>query len=323
MAGVLCVVGAAMPLAAAAQPTLAVLGLSSDPESEELARALSEALRAKAAGSAQFTVSSTGASLQQVLMVHDCDPGDPSCLQKVAQGLQVERLAYGKVSSVGDPPTQVVEVELFSVATTSIERRARADVRDDVPLDDVAADLVRQLEGVPASEKAAAPAPVAAAEPAPPLPEEYPVAPVDDDPASLRWIGYLLVGVAVASVGVTVFSWTQIDAATNNDAYDLYRRRVGDEDPTATDVCARADAGLRYNVDEKTFEEVLDQCSRGKTFEVLQYVFLGTAVVSGGVGAYFLLRDEGSGQAERAGARFALRPSVGPGGAGVRAALRF
>ena len=71
-----------------------------------------------------------------------------------------------------------------------------------------------------------------------------------------------------------------------------------------------------------TFSEVRDQCSRGQTFEVLQYVFLGTAIASGGVGAYLLLRNEDAGAAGSA-PRFALRPSAGPDGARLDASLRF
>lgn len=323
-AGAFYLAASAVTVPAAAQPTLAVLGLASEPEDEQLARALSEALRAKAAGSTKFTVSSTGASLQQVLMVHDCDASDPQCLLKVAHGLDVERLAHGKLTRSGEPPTLRAEVELFSVTSTSVERTASAAVTDESSLDDVAADLVHQLEGGEPAPAAAAAAPLPdAADAAATTPEELPSEPTDDSPTSLRWLGYLFVGVAVASVGVAVFSWTQIDAATNNESFDFYRRRVGDEDPTATDVCARADAGLRYMVNEQIFNEVLDQCSRGKTFEVLQYVFLGTAVATGGVGAYFLLRDEGSDEAAQSGPRLALRPSVGPDGAWLAASMRF
>jgi hypothetical protein len=75
-------------------------------------------------------------------------------------------------------------------------------------------------------------------------------------------------------------------------------------------------------VDEATFTEVRDHCSAGKTYEVLQYVFLGTAVVTGGIGAYILLTSDASESASRPG-RLALRPRVGASGAALTASLTF
>jgi hypothetical protein len=312
---------AALALPAVAQPTVAVLGLSSETQDEDLARSLTDKVRAKVAGSAKWTLSSTSASLDQVMMVHDCESVDDACLAKVAGGLGVEQLVYGKVMRGAGSAAPRAEVNLYA---PSGSRTASADITDTDALDPVAASLVQQLSGTPEPEPEPV-APVATA-PVPEAPEdeedaESPV-PEDDSPTSLKWLGYALVGVSVASVGVVVFSWTQINAASDNAAFERYRRNVGERDPTVTDVCDAADAGLSFEVDAPTFNEVRDQCSRGKTFETLQYVFLATAIVAGGAGAYVLLTDDSS-ESASASRRLALRPAVGVGGASVTAALRF
>jgi hypothetical protein len=62
--------------------------------------------------------------------------------------------------------------------------------------------------------------------------------------------------------------------------------------PEVNDVCKAADIGLTYEpqgFDGADVPAVRDLCSTGDTVEVLQYVFLGTAIVSGGLGVYLLL----------------------------------
>lgn len=303
-----------------AQPTLAVLGLSSETADEEVARALTDKLRAKAAGSPQWTLSSTGASLDQMMMVHDCEAADTACLAETAKGLDVEQLIYGKIERESGTKALHAEVNLYAPPGG---RSASADIEDPKALDAVATDLVRQLSAAPEPEPTAA---AAAVEPTPaPLeaaPEAEPT-PADSSPTSLKWLGYTLVGVSIASVGVAVYSWVRIDSAGDNAAFRMYRQQAGAMDPMASDVCVSADSGLRYGVDEATFAQVRDQCSAGHTFEVLQYVFLGAAVVSGGIGAYILLTDDDASDSASTPRRLALRPMVGAGSASLTATLAF
>lgn len=310
-----------LPALASAQPTIAVLGLKSDVDDEELARALTDKLRAKTAGSPQWTMSSTGASLDQMMMVHDCASADQECLAKVAVGLDVEYLIYGKLVRSSSPPTLRADVGLYAAGTGAITRHADADIGNPDALDPVAVDLVRQLSPEPAPAPTAAV--VAPEQAAPVAVEETAGETPDESPASLDWLGYTLLGVSAASLGVTILSWVQIDAATKDTSYDLYRRRVGEIDPTASDVCARADAGVRYGVDEATFAGARDACASGKTFEVLQYVFLAATVVSGGAGAFILLTGDSGEHAATSAPRLALRPGVGPEGMSVSASVRF
>lgn len=318
---------AALAAPVCAQPTLAVLGLSSETQDEEVARALTDKLRAKAAGSPQWTLSSTSASLDQMMMVHDCESVDSDCLAKVATGLDVEQLVYGKIER--DSGTKALRAEVNLYAPTGA-RSANADIADPDALDAVATDLVRQLSAVSEPEPAAA-TPVAPA-PAPLAPVEDEEAPTDSSPTSLKWLGYTLVGVSIGSLGVAVYSWVRIGSATDNASFKEYREAVGREAPSVKDVCAAADAGMRYGVDGfnadgtsivgPKFAEAHDQCSTGHTFEVLQYVFLGAAVVSGGIGAYILLTDDSSENASTP-RRLALRPMVGAGSASLTATLAF
>jgi hypothetical protein len=130
-----------------------------------------------------------------------------------------------------------------------------------------------------------------------------------------------LIGVGVASLGATVFSWIQIDQANEDVDLRAYRMAVSS---TVDDACEELDRGNAYGLNANMLSNADDACSKGKTFDVLQYVFLATAVVSGGVGVYFLLDDEG--EAARAGAasrRFAFTPQLGPSGGRLTARVAF
>ena len=75
----------------------------------------------------------------------------------------------------------------------------------------------------------------------------------------------------------------------------------------------------------KDLATVKDQCSAGETFSVLQYVFLGTALVAGGASAILFLTDDGPDEraARAKPSKLALRPRVGVRDAGLSATLRF
>ena len=66
-------------------------------------------------------------------------------------------------------------------------------------------------------------------------------------------------------------------------------------------------------------ENVRGACRRGETFEILQWVFAGTALVSAGIGTYFLLDDESEPDTSRA----SIAPILGKGDAGLRLRIRL
>ena len=153
-----------------------------------------------------------------------------------------------------------------------------------------------------------------------PLPE--PQSPEPQDGASSNdWLGYALLGVAAVSTGLMVYSWSEIDAARNNVNFREYREAVGraDSSETVDDVCAEADAGKAYGLGAR-LENVRGACKRGETFEILQWVFLGSALVSAGLGIYVLLDGEGG---EPDAARASVSPVLGKGDAGLMLRVRL
>ena len=166
-----------------------------------------------------------------------------------------------------------------------------------------------------------APAVVARPRPEPELVEPEPEE--ESSGWSNDWLGWSLVGVAAVSTGLTIYSWTQIDRAAEDPNLLSYRAAVGQEDSQIDDVCAEADADARYgNLSAQTLADVREACARGETFSVLQYVFLGAALVSAGTGVYFLLDDEGE-PSEHAAGKPRLRASVGPNSGSVQLQLKF
>ena len=163
----------------------------------------------------------------------------------------------------------------------------------------------------------------------------------DEGGHGLRWLGWTLVGVgAVAAAGLVV-SWTQIVRINNDDRLERYSgdvaasnqleladaRRENREPELFDDFCVPASRGIPYsffNQPDK-FGEVQSLCDEADTWELLQYVFLGTAVAAGGTGVVLLLTS-GSGHGDTASTelpRFALTPQVGPERAGMQATFRF
>ena len=190
--------------------------------------------------------------------------------------------------------------------------------------------------------RAAEPVPAAPVEPPPPQvkpaevkekpPENHRDAVVNADLApdnglSARKVaGYVLLGGAAASVGLSVLSFIQVDRAANNASFQDYRLLVGSMTSGVKDVCDEANAGKRYGKSEDSFRQVKSSCNAGSTFEVLQYVFIGSALVTGGL-ATFLLFGGSSSHQEKAAASgirtLTLHPSIGKGGASLNARVRF
>ena len=100
-----------------------------------------------------------------------------------------------------------------------------------------------------------------------------------------------------------------------------YRDLVAQNDPAATDVCALADQGLPFGP-RSNVSDGDEMCNTADVAEVLQYVLLGTAVVSGGIGIYLLASAPDSEETLTVGA-VRLTPRVGRKSAGLDARLNF
>lgn len=152
----------------------------------------------------------------------------------------------------------------------------------------------------------------------------------------LSWLGWTLVGVSAVTMAGAIFSWVRISDIDSDPLLVDYRHVVALSNQAAKnsgdteigDVCKAAELGLTYEpqgFDPADVPAVQDLCSSGDTFEVLQYVFLGTAIVSGGIGTYLLLTagDGGSERADRSKPTWSLSPQVGRHHGALSATLRF
>ena len=153
----------------------------------------------------------------------------------------------------------------------------------------------------------------------------------------LQWLGWTLVGVSAASAIGFVTSVIVVSNVNDDPLFKSYKDMVarfnedfenaGQSDKVEPDSCEAAEKGLAYQLSESKYQQVVDLCRTGATFEVLQYVFGIGAIVTGAAGAVVLLTaDDGSSEeaaAARRPARLALRPSVSPGHAYLSATLRF
>ena len=144
---------------------------------------------------------------------------------------------------------------------------------------------------------------------------------------------------AVAAAGLVV-SWAQIVRISNDDRLERYSgdvaaynqlelaeaRSEAREPKLFDDYCVPASGGIPYTFfnDPAKFQEVQGLCDAADTWELLQYVFLGTAVAAGGTGVVLLLTS-GSGHSHSANEapRFALTPQLSPDRAHFTATLRF
>ena len=322
-------------LPAQAQPSLAVLGFVSEEGDDDLADAFSRVLRAEAAASGSYSVGTSTASLAQMTMAQDCEVSESACRQAIGGALSVDHVIYGAVRRAGSRG-HTVEAHLFDSSAgheTVATRSIAAGSTDESALAQTARELLRALTSPEEESPAAAPV----AEDAPPAvptvaPDVTPLADAEggeqeeprapsSDSGSNDWLGYTLIGVGVASLGATVFSWMQIDQANEDTDLRAYRMAVS---PDVDDACAELDDGNAYGLNAGMIDNAKSACSKGETFDVLQYVFLATAVVSGGVGVYFLLDDEsGPSRAANRPRRFALSPQVSPNGARLTARVAF
>jgi hypothetical protein len=305
--------------------SLAILGLSSKDGDDEPAAALTGALRAEAAADSELQLSDSTASLSQLAVLHDCEIDDAACRDTIARQLEVDELIYGAIRRT-ESGHKVELHRYFTVdgSLTHASQELTIEGASEAELASEARGLLRELRPSDASEQ-----PAAAPEPAPeltrtrrPAPLSEPLEPEpQDEPSSNDWLGYSLLGVAAVSAGLIVFSWSEIDAARNDADFRAYREAVGRVQNGAgiDDVCDEADAGRPYFFEGERFKRVRSACGRGATFEILQWVFVGSALASAGFGIYFLLDDE----AEPDAARASLVPVLGKDDAGLMFRMRL
>lgn len=321
--------------AGAQTPRLGLLALESeDVQDDALAPRLTQELREQLSKRDDVTVVDTHVSLHQVSVGQNCNPAEASCLQKVAESLKLDGLLFGKVTHEGGVPIAVTRRydkkagSIQSWAIVSFESNTVTDAQ----LKEQTQTLVSTLLGAAAEQKQADAKPEPEA-PTPALQEpgesqeslDLQAKPSTSGGVSARTVvGIALLGGAAASVGLSIFSFTQVNSAQHNASYEAYRLAVGQMNANVKDVCSEADANKRYNLSPDSFKEAKNACSKGQTFEILQYVFIGGAVLTGGLATYLLVGGKSDTPPPTdASTRLTLHPSISRGGASLTARLRF
>jgi hypothetical protein len=130
-----------------------------------------------------------------------------------------------------------------------------------------------------------------------PEPQPAPALAVTDQPpeessGSVAWLGYTLLGVGAASFAGWGVSMYMVDSTNKNDTFVEYKSKF----PESTDdVCDLADHGdtAGGSVSASDLAEVQSLCSRGRTFNMLQWVFLGAGVLTASIGTFILVSESG------------------------------
>jgi hypothetical protein len=156
------------------------------------------------------------------------------------------------------------------------------------------------------------------------VPTELPAP--NDDRSSLAWLGYTLIGVGVASAvgwGVSMYMIEfQYNRNVDYQRYkEAYKYRKGDACDAAL---ANDNPGMLSPGELSDFQS---RCRSGRTFQTLQWVFLGAAVVTSGLGAYVLISELGHDDSSQAKARTTPRLTIDPmfdrRSVALQATLRF
>lgn len=289
---VLAYAGSVQPLAAQPRKQVAVLSLESDMVTDDVAKGLRQAVCDALSARPDWEVHETQVSLAQLSFAHDCSPTEPTCLRAITEQFELDSLVFGRISRREDEI--VVHLSRFEPEAGAVERNADAAFASDAVTPEslathgrgLAADLfdahvLSVAEGESGSNDPNRSTQLARS-----------LKPAADGGVSGRTVaGYSLLGAAALSAGLSVFSFVQIQNAQEDAGFNNYRRAVGRMAPEVQDVCSEVDAGKRYTVSASDFERSAISCNRGQTYQLLQFVFLGSALITGGFGAYLLLGD--------------------------------
>lgn len=314
----------AMAGQASADKLVSVMTLLNDSGNDGVALALTEALREAARQETSWHVNDTKLSLSQLALVHDCEPTEAECLETIAEAIDAGLIMMGTMAPTNNDQL-TVRLQLYERGKGFREEVAYGDFpATDPDYAKVAMKLLRQLqpeqdETAPAVEVA----PISAVADEGPNDEPDMAAiemSIDESKGdSLAWLGYTLIGVGVVSAGLVAYSWIQINEAQEDTTFVAYRESVGNKAPGA-DVCDEAEADNDHGLDDKDFSLVKDLCDQGGLFDVLQYVFLGTAVLAGAAGGIILWQD---GSESASAAALTLQPHVARRSFGLTARLRM
>lgn len=325
---ILCTLAGTGQTAHARVPRLGVLQIESDEVRDDtFAPIFMQELRIVLDERVDWKAVDTHVSLTQLSLGQDCSTTDPKCLQHIAENLRVDSLLFGKITHDGGAPAVVLR--RFDKRTASVRGSAlvslgptteRSAMRHEV--EKLVVTLFGSLDATVVDDDAT---PVASEQT---KPEAEPIVGTDSGGSTVRTVfGYSLLALAAGSLAMSIVSFVEIDQAEHNGNFANYRIAVGQTNATAQDVCSEANGNRDYGLTADALRDVKRVCSTGARFEILQYVFLGAAVLTGGLGAFLLLGNS-SGEhttatALSAPSRFTLQPSFTRKDMSLNATLRF
>ncbi len=220
-----------------------------------------------------------------------------------------------EVQAEGQPGfRQRVSVEVGDTITLDARRAASAS---DASAADVAAGEASGAEAVGVELEAAGDADPAPAEGSASLGTGF-------------WVGVGASVLGAAMIGLTAYSWLELDAVDGDAAWLAYRGAAAapGQPNGVDDICVPAEAGLDLGTPAGTVERVRSLCSTANTFEPLQYVFLGLGILGLGAGIYLISTglggdDERDASVSPAAGTLSVRPVVGLRQGGLEARLTF
>lgn len=135
---------------------------------------------------------------------------------------------------------------------------------------------------------------------------------------SVPWIAIGTLAGAGVMAALTFWSWAKINSLSDDSDYDRYRNIV----PANLNACTQARSGAAFGAAmDSTIQGAVDVCDQADVLEILQWVFLASAVAAGGVGTWLLLTHDSDDGAEDMALR--IDSSFDRSSANISATLRF
>ncbi len=306
----------APPARAAADATVAVLGLRAPDGDDQVARELTQDLRDYASRIPGWQLEPSEVSLEQLMLLQGCAEPDLACLAQIASDLQADHIISGAVERIQETGSKrhdfQTQIFYFNSRTRRIDKRVRAKIpynkSSGEHLEDRARRYITRFAGKQPAERVVE---VASESPSRSVSGKSLQAPTDSSAPRL-WPAVTTFTMAGAFLGLTAWSWVTIKNVESDPAFRAARIQAG---PGVNDICS-GDGAFRT-------PEVNSLCNKANRHETLQWVFLGGAVLSTGIGTWLLVRHLRGKKRSKERASLRVSPSFSNKGAAFSAQLDF